>query len=160
EYFRKIGRNADTKSVSEKDAFTVDDLLTIAPSATYQDSDPGGAFRLQSYRLLRVVLQANSKALRQYVSALDREDGRDAKLELDENDLTNAFARYVEPALPMPSSSPAVKSGTADSALLAVHRGDLLLAADKNYDAGKYYNGNSSEARAARAILTRFSRPP
>jgi hypothetical protein len=48
EYIRKLGRNPDTKPVPEKDAYTLDDLLTIVPSATYQDSDPVGAFRTQS----------------------------------------------------------------------------------------------------------------
>jgi TonB family protein len=42
---------------------------------------------------------------------------------------------------------------------LAIHHGDLLLATDRHADAARYYNADSKEARAARAIITRFSRP-
>src|SRR5690349_869202 len=52
EYFRKLGSNADGKNVSAESGFAVKDLLTIVPSATYNDNETGGAFRLQSYRLV------------------------------------------------------------------------------------------------------------
>jgi TonB family protein len=41
---------------------------------------------------------------------------------------------------------------------MAIHRGDLLLAVGKTAEAGRWYNADSVEARAARAILNRFSR--
>src|SRR5436309_13491178 len=56
EYVRKVGRSPDTKKFSEEDSFAVADLVTIVPSANYDDSAPGGAFRAQSYRLLRILL--------------------------------------------------------------------------------------------------------
>jgi TonB family protein len=159
EYVRKLGRNPDTKAVSEKDAFSVEDLLTIAPSATYQDSDSGGAFRTESFRLVRLMLREKPQALRDYMSALGRESGRDAKLDIDLEETTKRFSEYVETALPLPPDSPVMKSSLADAGTLAVHRGDVLLAAEKTFEATRYYNGTSPEARAARAILTRFSRP-
>src|SRR5947208_1254525 len=45
EYVRKIGRPADTKAVSEQAGFSAADIITIVPSGTYNDNDPGGAFR-------------------------------------------------------------------------------------------------------------------
>src|SRR5206468_1688800 len=36
----------------------------------------------------------------------------------------------------------------------------LLLATERQADASRWYNADSKEARAARAILIRFSRPP
>jgi TonB family protein len=158
EYVRKLGRNLDTKPVPQKDAYAVDDLLTIVPSATYQDNDPGGAFRTQSYRLLRLILDEKPQALKQFLIALDRENGRDAKLDIEVDAIRKDFAEYVEKSLPMAATIPAMESTPADLSKLAVHRGDMLLAADKNYEATRYYNANSPDARAARAIITRFSR--
>jgi TonB family protein len=97
--------------------------------------------------------------LRDYVTALGRENGRDAKLDINVEETAKQFADYTETASPLPSTAPVMKSSLADSATLAVHRGDVLLAADKNFEATRYYNGTSAEARAARAIITRFSRP-
>jgi TonB family protein len=48
----------------------------------------------------------------------------------------------------------------ADPAKLAIHRGDLALASGKLTDAGTWYNADSADARAARAILNRFNRGP
>src|SRR5436309_15785317 len=70
EYVRKAGRSADTKKISEEDSFTAADLVTIVPSSNYNDNEPGGAFRAQSYRLLRVVLEENSDLLQQYIQEL------------------------------------------------------------------------------------------
>jgi|SRR5579884_525563 len=158
EYVRKLGRNPDIKPVSEKDAFAVDDLLTIVPSATYQDSDPGGAFRVQSFRLLQWMLKNKPDALPKLLTLLGREDGRDAKPDLATDAVEKDLSAYVETSVPMPPTDPALRSGSADLAEVNVHRGDLMLAMDKGSDAAKYYNANSSEARAARAILTRFTR--
>src|SRR5436190_9985702 len=51
EYVRKVGRSPDTKAVSEEDWFSAADVITIVPSATYDDNDPPTPFRVQSYRL-------------------------------------------------------------------------------------------------------------
>jgi len=41
---------------------------------------------------------------------------------------------------------------------MSIHRGDLLLAANKTSDAASWYQGDNAPARAARATLARFSR--
>jgi TonB family protein len=159
EYFRKLGRDADTKAISEKDGYSVDDLLTIVQSANYQDSEPGGAFRTQSYRLLRLILQEKPQALRDFVKAINREEGKDAKLNIDVEEIGKKFQTFVETPLRMPAVAPAVKSEPVDALSIAVHRGDLLMATERTYEAGRYYNGTSPESRAARAIAARLSRP-
>jgi TonB family protein len=65
---------------------------------------------------------------------------------------------WVETPLKAPAASPAIKAGMADTAKLAIHRGDLLLATNRTADALRWYNADSKDARAARAVLTRFSR--
>jgi TonB family protein len=41
---------------------------------------------------------------------------------------------------------------------VAIHRGDLLLATGRSSNALEWYNGDTKETRAARAIISRFSR--
>src|SRR5262249_20232809 len=52
-----------------------------------------------------------------------------------------------------------VRSSEADMAKLAIHRGDVLLATSREAEASRWYNADSKDARAARAILTKFTRP-
>src|SRR5262249_45303877 len=70
EFIRKVGRSADTKGISDDEGFAARDLVTIVPSATYNDSEPGGAFRTQSYRLLRILLDDKADVLKQYLRDL------------------------------------------------------------------------------------------
>jgi TonB family protein len=65
---------------------------------------------------------------------------------------------YVETPLKLPALTPAIKTVEADSARLAIHRGNLLLATSREAEAARWYNADSKDARAARAVLTRFSR--
>jgi len=158
EYVRKLGRDADTKAVSEKDGYSVADLLTIVPSATYQDNDPGGAFRTQSYRLLRLILRENPAAIRELIQAAGRENGAEAKIKVDVDDIAVKFAAYTETPLKMIPVASVVKVEAADPVILPIHRGDLLMATDRTSEASRWYNADSKEARAARAIVTRYSR--
>src|SRR5262245_48555297 len=57
EYVRKLGRSADTKAISEQEGFSAADMFSIVPSATYKDNDPPTAFRAESYRLVRLLLE-------------------------------------------------------------------------------------------------------
>jgi TonB family protein len=160
EYFRKTGRSGDTKKFSEDEGFTAAELLTIAPSATYDDSEKGGAFRTLSYRLLRIFVEDAPDVLRNYFAALRRESESAPKIEIDQEQLNSKLKTFVEAPLKMPATAPAIQSMMLDPAKLAIQRGDLMLAAARPADAGSWYNGDSKEARAARAILVRFSRPP
>jgi TonB family protein len=53
-----------------------------------------------------------------------------------------------------------MRSAEADAGRLAVHRGDLLVATERFSEAARWYNADSPGARAARAILTAYTRPP
>jgi len=159
EYVRKVGRSADTKAVSEQEGFSAGDVVTIVPSATYNDNDPGGAFRTESYRLLRILLDEKPDLVRQYLQSL-RMEAEHAPVIAIEESMDSRLKSYVETPLKPPPVTAVIKSSEADMAKLAIHRGDLLLATERQADASRWYNADSKEARAARAILIRFSRPP
>src|SRR5438128_644567 len=159
EYVRKVGRSADTKAVSEQEGFSAGDVVTIVPSATYNDNDPGGAFRTESYRLLRILLDEKPDLVRQYLQSL-RMEAEHAPVIAIEESMDSRLKSYVETPLKPPPVTAVIKSSEADMAKLALHRGDLLLATERQADASHWYNADSKDARAARAIITRFSRPP
>jgi TonB family protein len=159
EYVRKAGRPADTKAVSEQEGFSAGDVVTIVPSATYNDNDPGGAFRTESYRLLRILLDEKPDLIRQYLHSLRMESERAPVIDIDAQAMDSRLKTVVETLLKMPPVTAAVKSSEADMARLAIHRGDLLLATERQADASRWYNADSKDARAARAIITRYSRP-
>jgi TonB family protein len=160
EYVRKVGRGADTKAINEQEGFTAADMFTIVPSATYKDVDPPTPFRTEAYRLVRFLSEEKPDALRQYVQTLRSESEKLPKISIDGDAIDSQFQKYVEtPLKPLPVAA-AVQSAEADPAKLAIHRGDLLMATERHNDAAQYYKADSKEARAARAILTRFSRPP
>jgi TonB family protein len=160
EFIRKIGRSADNKTIAEEDAFSVADMFKIVSSATYNDNDPPTPFRLEAYRLLRFMLEQKPEALREYLQSLRQQSDKPPAIGVDAETIEDAFKKYTETALkPVPVTA-AVKSGESATARLAIHRGDLLVAADRQSEAGRWYNADSKEARAARAINTRFSRPP
>jgi len=159
EYVRKAGRSADTKAVSEQEGFSAGDVVTIVPSATYNDNDPGGAFRTESYRLLRILLDEKPDLIRQYLQSLRMESEHAPVNDIDAQAMDSRLKSYVETPLKMPPVTAAVKSSEADMARLAIHRGDLLLATERQADASRWYTADSKDARAARAIITRFSRP-
>jgi len=160
ELVRKIGRSADTKPITEQEGFTAGDMFTIVPSATYNDSDPPTPFRTEAYRLLRFVLEQKPDVLRQYLQALRAESDKAPTISIDGAAIQAQFASYVETPLKPPAVTAGVKSADADMSKLAIHRGDLLVAADRQSEAARWYNADSGEARAARAIITRFSRQP
>jgi TonB family protein len=159
EYFRKVGRSPDTKAVSEKDGFAAGDVVTIVPSATYNDNDPPTAFRVQSHRVLRILLDEKPDVLKQYFETLRAEAASLPRMDVDAEALDVRLKAYVETGIKPPPVTAVIKAIEADAGRLAVHRGDLLVATDRINDASRLYNADSKEARAARAIITRFSRP-
>jgi hypothetical protein len=159
EYLRKAGRPADTKAVSEDQAFGAADLVTIVQSAAYNDNE-ATPFRTQAYRLLRILLESNPDVVKQYLPALRTESETQPKIEIDAEAVDAKLKTYVETPLKTPAVTPVIKSTDADAAKLAIHRGDLLLSTSREADAARWYNADSKDARAARAILTRFSRQP
>jgi TonB family protein len=157
EYFRKVGRAPDTKRIAEKDGYTVADLLDIVASRDYQDDAGPTAFRVQAHRLFRIATGEHGAAFRDYLASLRTEEGKEAKLKVDAGALQTRFDAYVETRI-VPSSSAINIRLQPSSDGISVHRGDLLLAAKKTSEAADWYKGDSPEARAGRAILTRFSR--
>ena len=158
EYLRKIGRSADTKPIPEDDSFSASDMFTIVPSANYNDDDPPTPFRTESYRLVRLLLETKPEVLKQYVGELRKPSDKQPKFPIEGDSIESQLKAYVETPL-KPSVPPAVKSAEADMAKLAIHRGDLLLATSRNSEAARWYNADSKDARAARAILIKFTRP-
>jgi len=159
EYLRKAGRPAETKAVSEDEVFGVADLVTIVQSSTYDDN-VATPFRTQSYRLLRVLLENSPDIVKQYLPTLRTEGDTQPRIQIDAGAIDAKLRGWVETPLKAVAASPTIKSGMADTAKLAIHRGDLLLAASRGAEAARYYNADSKDARAARAVLTWFSRTP
>jgi TonB family protein len=160
EYVRKVSRSPDTKGISEQDWFSAADLVTIVPSAKYDDNEPGGAFRAESYRLLRILLDEKPDLLKQYIRALKTPSEHMPGIDIDAQSMESTLKAYVEGPLKAPSSLPAVRVSEADMPRLSIQRGDLLLANDRSADANRWYNADSKDARAARAVITRFTRSP
>lgn len=160
EYVRKVGRSADTKKISEEEGFSAADLITIVPSETYNDNETGSAFRAQSYRLVRILLDERPDVLKQYIQTLRTAAENAPKIQIDTDAIDARLKAYVETPVKAPPTSPAIKSSEADLARVNIHHGDILLATGREADAGRWYNADSKDARAARAIVARLSRPP
>jgi TonB family protein len=158
EYFRKIGRNPDTKRFSEKDGYPASDLLEIVQSRDYDDELRGTPFRIQAHRLLRVVANGHREALRDFIRDLRAEAGGEAKLNVPTDALQSALDAFTETRLEPTSVSVTLRARTPAAEVVSIHRGDLLLAARNTSEAAAWYKGDSKDSRAARAILARFSR--
>jgi TonB family protein len=157
EYFRKVGRSPDTKRIADKDGYPVADLLDIVASQDYQDDARPTAFRVQAHRLFRLVIGEHGAAFREYLASLRTEEGKEAKLKVDAGALQTRFDAYVETRIVPLSAAANIKLQPSSDAV-SVHRGDLLLAAKKTSEAADWYKGDSPEARAGRAVLTRYAR--
>jgi TonB family protein len=160
EYVRKIGRSPDTKPIPEEEGFSTADMFTIVPSGTFDDNAPATAFRTEAYRLFRFLSEQKPEDLRQYLKVLRSNADKLPKSPIDAESIDSDFKKYTETPLKALPVTPAVKVVEADMSQLAVHRGDLLLATERQSEASRWYNADAKEARAARAIVSRFTRPP
>jgi TonB family protein len=157
EYFRKVGRNPDGKRIVPADRIPVSDILTIVPSGTYKDSDPAGPFRIQSYRVLRIVLEERAAELRTYINALKSENGRDSRLSIDAGKATEQLNQFVDTRIPPGVAATDIQSREISPAVASVHRGDVMVAAHKNIQASQWYEGDSDDSRAARAVFAKLT---
>ena len=157
EYFRKVGRNPENKRILPADRIPVGDILTIVPSGTYKDSDPAGPFRIQSYRFLRIVLEGRAAELRAYMNAMKAENGRDFRLSIDEGKATDQLNQYVDTRI-APGVAPSnIQTREVSSPAVSIHRGDMLVAAHKNTQASMWFEGDSDDARASRAVFAKLT---
>src|SRR4030095_9785964 len=152
ELFRKVGRNADTRRVA--DGYPVSDILEIVPARQYDDDAPASPFRIQAHRLLRIVMAQYPSELRSFLKDLATDAGEGAKPDIDLKQLQSKFDAYVETALAASPAPTAAQIRTVPSAseAIAIHRGDLLLAAKKTSEAAAWYRGGTAEARLARPV--------
>jgi TonB family protein len=159
EYFRKVGRAPDNKRISEKDAYAVEDLVDIVQPAKYDDTAATQsivAFRAQAHRFFRLMTsQSHAAELRAYLKDLRPLEGPGAKL--DVKPFQSEFDAFTETLVGMTGGG-AIKVTPVTADAMSIHRGDLLVAAGKVSEAASWYQANSADARAARAILARFSR--
>lgn len=161
EYFRKVGRNPDNKRVAEKDGYPVEDIAEIVRPPKYDDEAPAPnitAFRIQAHRLLRLMLvQSHAAEFRAYMKELGSLDGENAKL-TDVKSLQSEFNGFTETMISPGTGNFEIKTASLFPDAMSIHRGDLLLAAMKTSEAASWYQADNATARAARAILARFSR--
>jgi TonB family protein len=157
EYFRKVGRNPEGKRIVPADRIPVGDILTIVPSGTYKDSDPATPFRIQSYRFLRIVLDEHAAELRAYINALKAENGRESRLSVDEGKSTEQLNQFVDTRILPGAAAADIQSREISPADASVHRGDVMVAAHKNTQASQWYEGDSADARAARAVFAKIT---
>src|SRR5207249_2650786 len=54
-------------------------------------------------------------------------------------------------------TAPEMQVREVSQAIVSIHRGDALVAARQTLQASKWYEGDTDDARAARAILARIS---
>ena len=159
EYFRKVGRSPDNKRVSEKDGYPVEDLLEIVRTKAYDDDAPPTpqttAFRLQSYRLLRLVVARYGTEFRAFLKELGNATEPEPKLRLDPKTLQAEFDAYSETHSVSRTGMFDIKTAALTPEAMAIHRGDLLLGAKKTSEAGVFYNGD----KPGSPCLTRDSLP-
>jgi TonB family protein len=104
-----------------------------------------------------LAIAEHGAAFRDFMASLKTEEGKEAKLKIDAAALQTRFDGYTETRITPTVGSSSIKLQPPSDAI-SIHRGDLLVAAKKTSEAADWYKGDSREARAARAILTRFSR--
>ncbi len=154
EYLRQLGRGGGDDPVSPADGFSLADVLTIVPSQNYDDLAEGGVFRLQSYHLLRVLLERYPEEFDTYMRSLGGAQGFDATPAVDSESLESELFQYEDGGLsfaPMGLSGEprAVPAGERDAML-----GDLAMSAGYAPRSRSFYADSPLEA--ARIGLARL----
>ncbi|HET9219130.1 MAG TPA: TonB family protein [Terriglobia bacterium] len=160
EYFRRVGRSPENRRISDKDAYLLEDLVDIVQPPKYDDAAATQsivAFRVQAHRLFRLMTsQSHAGELRTYLKELRSLEGQGTKLAV--KPLQAEFETFTETIVGLKAGGVAIKTSPLTPDAMSIHRGDLLVAATKVSEAASWYQANRAEARAARAILARFSR--
>ena len=163
EYLRRLGRGGGEEAVSREDGFSVSDLLSIVPSATYNDLEDGGRFRKQSYHLLRILMESFPTELETFLQALREDSGSGARPGVPPESLGELLFSYAETPLALNPGTMTSQARELPSAELATNRGDLLLSLGRPRESAVLYNDNPTEAaRIGETILAKIRResPP
>ncbi len=159
EYLRRLGRGKRDQAVSREDGFSVPEILSIVPSETYDDLDGSGAFRTQSYHLLRVMMESFPAELESFLQALREDSGSEARPAVPVDALEDLIFSYVETSLPLNGEVIATDARGIPVAEFAASRGDLLLGVGRPREAAVLYNDNPTEAaRIGETILAKTRR--
>ena len=160
EYFRKVGRTPENKRVSDKEAYTLQDLVEIVQPPKHDDdaipTQNITSFRLQAHRLFRLITAQNHAQFRAYLKQLGALDGQEAKPAVE--DLQSEFNVFTETMVALTPNGAGIRVSPVTANAMSIHRGDLLVAARKTSEAASWYQADNPDARAARAILARYSR--
>jgi TonB family protein len=87
---------------------------------------------------------------------LKTENGRDARLSIDAGKATEQLNQYMDTRIPPGVAATDIQSHEISGADVSVHRGDVMVAARQNTQASRWYEGDSDDARAARAIFAKL----
>ena len=154
EYLRRLGRGGDDDPVSREDGFSLADVLTIVPSQNYDDLVEGGVFRLQSYHLLRILLDRHPEALDAYVRSLGEEEGFDATLGVATESVESQLFQYEVGSLPFSATRVRSESRPVRAGELNAMLGDLAASAGFGPRARSFYADSPLEAgRIGLAVL-------
>ena len=149
EYLRRLGTDDRDSAVSGEDAESIDELLRIRPGPTFDDLGDGGRFRIQSYHLLRVLLDRHRAAFDRYFAGLSNADGSRAPLEVDPEVLAREVLSYVESPLPLEPVRPMGSGRELSQEELDAARGDLMVSAGWPSRARRYYESSSAFERSS-----------
>jgi len=156
EYLRRLGRGGDDDPVSREEGFSLSDVVTIVPSQNYNDLAEGGVFRLQSYHLVRILLERYPEAFNAYFRSLREEEGFDATLGVVSESVEAELFQYEDSALQFEaaggsSAARPVPAGERDAML-----GDLAASAGFAPRARTFYADSPLEAgRIGLALIGR-----
>lgn len=156
EYLRRLGRGGDDDPVSREEGFSLSDVVTIVPSQNYDDLAEGGVFRLQSYHLVRILLERYREAFNAYLRSLRGEEGFDATLGVVSESVEAELFQYEDSALQFEAAGVSsvarpVPAGERDAML-----GDLAASAGFAPRARTFYADSPLEAgRIGLALIGR-----
>lgn len=164
EFVRFVGREEQDDDLSAEDAYPVAELLEIVPSATFDDLGDGGAFRLNAYLLLRVLMEDHPGVLEAYFRDIGAEDGYQAALAMPPGDLVTLnekVLRFEDRVIPIDTAviAPSVREMTVEESYVV--RGDLALASGYANVARSYYQQGEGvpPAQVGLAVLGKLGGP-
>jgi TonB family protein len=157
EFVRLSGRDDGDDGVDPEEAYPLEDLITIVASEEFDDLGDGGAFRRQSYNLLRILLRDHRNVLDSYINDLREANGYDAEQVLEPlvfEALEKETLDYRDPGPGLRELEFEPSLGEVSPAESDTIVGDLVAGTGQVNRARAYYQASrSDEARLGLAIL-------